>query len=68
VFSGDPDPWVLILTGAGTMADGISKGGEEIIRLLEKSKLLPVEIKVRSQSIMTILEPIARAPGIRLRG
>jgi hypothetical protein len=44
-----------------------SEKREEIIRLLEKSEVLPGEIRVRSQSIRAILEPIARALGIRLR-
>lgn len=44
-----------------------SEKREEVIRLFEKSEVLPVEIAVRSQSIRAILEPIARALGMRLR-
>jgi hypothetical protein len=44
-----------------------SEKQKEVIRLLEKSKTLPEEIRVRSQGTRTLLEPIARALGIRLR-
>jgi hypothetical protein len=40
---------------------------KEVIRLLEKSETLPEEIRIRSQSMRALLEPIARTLGVRLR-
>lgn len=44
-----------------------SEKREETIRLLEKSEILPGEMRVGSKSIRAIMEPIARALGMRLR-
>jgi len=44
-----------------------SEKQEEVIRLLEKSETLPEEIRVGSQGKRALLEPIARALGMRLR-
>ena len=44
-----------------------SQKQKEVIRLLEKSETLPAEIRLRSQGIRALLEPIAHSLGIKLR-
>jgi len=44
-----------------------SEKRKEVIRLLEKSEKLPEEIRIRSQGMRAVLEPIACALGMKLR-
>jgi len=45
----------------------VSRKRKEVIRLLEKSEVLPEEIRVGSQSAKATMEPIAHALGMKLR-